>query len=98
MSSIPLPRQFASHHLFLLSQIYANALARKSLTTYSDVAFTSIKTAGPEGNPFYSNHWLAKEYRDQQFIQTQNHPNTASSRHIPQGVVTIHNSWRLAST
>jgi hypothetical protein len=30
----------------------ADALARKSITTYSDVANTSIiKTAGPEGNP-----------------------------------------------
>ena len=30
-------------------------------TTYSDVADTSIKTAGPEGNPFYNIYWLAKE-------------------------------------
>ena len=33
-----------------------------SATTYSDIiADTSIKTAGPEGNPFYNIHWLAKE-------------------------------------
>ena len=29
----------------------SNTLARKSVTTYSDVAYTSIKTARPEGNP-----------------------------------------------
>jgi hypothetical protein len=28
-----------------------------------DLADTSIKTAGPEGNPFYNIHWLAKEDR-----------------------------------
>ena len=26
-----------------------------------DLADTSIKTAGPEGNPFYNIHWLAKD-------------------------------------
>ena len=36
-------------------------LAKKSATTYSDLADTSIKIAGPEGNPFYNIHWLAKE-------------------------------------
>jgi hypothetical protein len=33
---------------------YADALARKSITTYSDIADTSINTAGSEGNPFYN--------------------------------------------
>jgi hypothetical protein len=33
---------------------YADALARKSITACSDVADTSIKTAGSEGNPFYN--------------------------------------------
>jgi len=42
---------------------HADALAKKSATTYSDIADTSIKTAGPEGNPFYNIHWLAKEER-----------------------------------
>ena len=32
-------------------------------STYSDIADTSIKTAGSEGNPFYDIHWLAKEDR-----------------------------------
>jgi len=32
-------------------------------STYSDIADTSIKTAGSEGNPFYDIHWLAKEKR-----------------------------------
>ena len=39
---------------------YADALARKPITIYSDVADTSIKAAGPEGNPFYNIYWLAK--------------------------------------
>jgi len=43
---------------------HADALAWKSLITYSDVADTSIKTAGPaKGNPFYGIYWLAKEYK-----------------------------------
>jgi hypothetical protein len=29
--------------------------------TYSDIADTSIRIAGPEGNPFYNFLWLAKE-------------------------------------
>ena len=33
---------------------HADALAKKSATTYSDIADTSIRTAGPEGNPFYN--------------------------------------------
>jgi len=32
-----------------------------SATTYADIDDTSIRTAGPEGNPFYNIHWLAKE-------------------------------------
>jgi hypothetical protein len=32
---------------------YADVLARKSITSYSDIADTSIKTAGTEGNPFF---------------------------------------------
>jgi len=52
-------------------------LERQSQPSYSDVADTSIKTAGPEGNPFYNICWLAKEYEEHQIIQ--NHPNTAHS-------------------
>jgi hypothetical protein len=44
---------------------------------YSDAADTSIKTAGPEGNPFYNIYWLAKEYEKHQIIRNQ--PSTAQS-------------------
>ena len=40
---------------------HADALAKKSATTYSELADISIKTAGPEGNPFYNIQWLTKE-------------------------------------
>ena len=40
---------------------HADALAKKSATTYAGIADTSIRTAGPEWNPFYNMHWLAKE-------------------------------------
>ena len=56
-----------------------------TITTYFDVADTSIKSAGPEGNPFYDIYWLAKEYDEHRSIQTQNHPNTVQS---PQGFST----------
>jgi hypothetical protein len=36
-------------------------------TTY-DVADTSIKTAGPEKNPFYNIYWLAKGYEEHQIL------------------------------
>jgi len=48
-------------HAGIIGNEHAYALAKKSATTYSDLADTSIKTAGPEGNPFYNIHWLAKE-------------------------------------
>ena len=41
------------HHAGITGNEYGDALARISIATYSDVADTSIKTAGPEGNPFY---------------------------------------------
>jgi hypothetical protein len=65
-------------HLSLLppsSCLYADALARKSITNYSDVVDTSIETAGPEGNPFSNIYWLANEYKNNRIMQ--NHPNTA---------------------
>ena len=52
-----------------MSSNCADALARKTITTYSDVAVTSIKTAGPEGSPFYNIYWLAKEYKEHQIMQ-----------------------------
>jgi hypothetical protein len=61
----------------------SDALAKKSATTYSDLADTSIKTAGPEGNPFYNIHcWLAKEDIENQ-TQTQNHTHTTNMAHSP---------------
>jgi ribonuclease HI len=48
-------------HAGIIGNEYADALARKSITTYSDVLDTSIITAGPEKNPFYNIYWLAKE-------------------------------------
>jgi len=39
---------------------HANALAKKSLTTYSDVADTSIKTAGFKGDFFITSTGLQK--------------------------------------
>ena len=38
-------------HAGIIGNEYAGALARNSITTYSDVADTSIKTAGSEGIP-----------------------------------------------
>ena len=65
-------------HAGIIGNEFADALARKSITTYSDVADTTIKTAGPEGeNTFYNIYWLAKEYKEHCIIQ--NHPNTAQS-------------------
>jgi ribonuclease HI len=49
-------------HTGIIGNEYADALARKPITAYSDVADTSIKTAGPEENPFYNIYWLATEY------------------------------------
>ena len=48
-------------HAGIIGNDHADALAKKSATTYSDIADTSIRMAGPEGNPFYNIHWLAKE-------------------------------------
>ena len=59
----------------IIGNEYADALARKSITNYSDVADTSIKTAGPRENPFYNIYWLAKDYKEHRIIQNQ--PNTA---------------------
>jgi hypothetical protein len=57
---------------------HADALARKSITTYFDVADASIKTAGPKGNPFNSIYWLAKEYEE--FISIKNTTQSPTSR------------------
>jgi hypothetical protein len=57
---------------------YTDALARQSITTCSDVADTSIKTAGPEGNPLYNIYWLQKNMH--KITQAQH-------SHLPQGLL-----------
>jgi len=69
-------------HAGIIGNEHADALAKKSATTYSDLADTSIKTAGPKGNPFYNIHWLAKEYIENQ-TQTHNHTHTTDMAHFP---------------
>jgi len=76
MSSNPLPKQSTSHHRpsFYTKQVkshasikgneYAGALARKSITIYSDIADTFIKISVPKENPFYNIYWLANSYKD----------------------------------
>ena len=59
-SPSPIPSKVKSH-AGIFNNEHTDALAKKSATTYSDIADTSIRTAGPEGNPFYNIHWLAKE-------------------------------------
>jgi len=67
-------------HAGIIGNVHADALAKKSATTYSDLVDTSIRTAGPEGNPFYNIHWLAKEDIEN---QTQNHTHTINMAHSP---------------
>jgi len=43
---------------------------------------TSIRTAGPEGNPIYNIHWLAKEDIETQ-TQTHHHTHTTYNKHGP---------------
>ena len=50
--------------------------------TYSNIADTFIRTAGPEGNFFYNIHWLAKEDIENQ-TQTHNHTHTTNMAHSP---------------
>ena len=67
----------AKSHAGLIGNEYADALARISNTTYSDIADTSIKKTYPEENPFYSIYWLAKKDEEHEIIQ--NHPLIAQS-------------------
>ena len=66
----------------IIGNEHANALAIMSATTYADIADTSIRTAGPEGNTFYNIHWLAKEDIENQ-TQTHNHTHTTNMAHSP---------------
>ena len=80
----PTPIHFfkVKSHAVIIGNEHADALAKKSATTYSDIADTSIKTAGPEEIPFYNIHWLAKEDIENQ-TQTHNHTHTANMAHSP---------------
>jgi hypothetical protein len=70
-SPSPIPSKVKSH-AGIFNNEHTDALAKKPATTYSNLADTSIKTAGPEGNPFYNIHWLAKEDIEKQ-TQTQSY-------------------------
>ena len=48
-------------HAGIIGNEHADVLAKKLATIYSDIADTSIRTADPEGNPFYNIHLLAKK-------------------------------------
>ena len=80
----PLPIHFfkVKSHAGIINNEHADVLAKKSATTYFDIADTSIKTAGPEGNPFYNIHWLAKEDIENQ-TQTHIHTHTTNMAHSP---------------
>jgi len=71
----------------VLSNEHADALAKKSATTNSDIADTSIRIAGPEGNPFYNIHWLQACKRRCRKPNTtnhnHNHTHTTNMAHFP---------------
>jgi len=67
-------------HAGIIGNEHADALAKKSATTYADIADTSIRTASPEENPFYNIHWLAKEDIENQ-TQTHYHTHTTNMAH-----------------
>jgi hypothetical protein len=80
----PLPIHFfkVKSYAGVIGNEHADALAKKSATTYADIADTSIRTAGPERNPFYNIHLLAKEDIENQ-TQTHNHTHTTNMAHSP---------------
>jgi len=68
-------------HAGIIGNKHADALAKKSITTYSNIADTSIRIAGPdEGSPFFNIHWLTKEETENQ-TQTHNHTHTTNMAH-----------------
>ena len=70
-------------HASIIGNEHADALAKKSATTYAGIADTSItRTAGPERNTFYNIHWLAKEDIENQ-TQTHHHTHTTNMAHSP---------------
>jgi hypothetical protein len=69
-------------HAGIIGNEHADPLAKKSATTYSDIADTSIRIAGPEGNPFYNIHLFTKEDTENQ-TQTHNLTHTTNMAHPP---------------
>ena len=70
-------------HAGIIGNEHVDVLAKKSATTYSDIADTSIKTAQAlRGNTFYNIHWLAKEDIENQ-TQTHNCTRTTNIAHSP---------------
>jgi hypothetical protein len=81
----PLPIHFfkVKSHAGIIGNEYAVALAKKSATTYSDIADTSIRIAGPEKKKsFYNIHWLTNEDTENQ-TQTHNHTHTRNMARSP---------------
>jgi hypothetical protein len=78
----PSPIHFfkAKSHAGIIGNEHADALAKKPATTYADNADTSIRIAGPEENPFYNIHWLAKEDIENQ-TQTHNQTHATNMAH-----------------
>jgi len=72
-------------HAGIVGNNYADALARKSITTYSDVADTSIKTAGPEeGIPSTAFTGLQKNMENiRDFTTSTKHPVTYLKALVP---------------
>jgi hypothetical protein len=81
----PSPIKFCKvkSHTGIIGNKYADTLARKSITTNSDVADTSILKTGPEGDPVYSIYWLVKKI----IIKSLTNAKITQARvsHLPKG-------------
>ena len=80
-SPLPIHSYKIKSHAGVIGNEYASAIARKSITIYSDVADTPTKTADPEGIRFrFCNITLLTCKRNRNINHTKhNHPNTAQS-------------------
>jgi hypothetical protein len=68
-------------HAGIVGNEYDDALARKSITSYSDIANTCIKTACPEGNSLYNIYWLQKNIKNTESYKI----NQTQPSHLPHG-------------